>query len=59
MRWLVDGYNVIRRAPKLASRERESLEAGRRALAKTALEGVAGHEKLSPDLRDIVARALA
>jgi predicted RNA-binding protein with PIN domain len=32
MRWLVDGYNVIRRAPELASRERESLEAGRRAL---------------------------
>ena len=32
MRWLVDGYNVIRRAPDLISRERESLEAGRRAL---------------------------
>lgn len=32
MRWLVDGYNVIRRAPELESRERESLEAGRQAL---------------------------
>jgi len=32
--WLVDGYNVIRRAPELADRERESLEAGRRALCR-------------------------
>ena len=32
MRWLVDGYNVIRRAPELKSREQVSLEAGRRAL---------------------------
>jgi predicted RNA-binding protein with PIN domain len=32
MRWLVDGYNVIRRSPELRSREQESLEAGRRAL---------------------------
>jgi predicted RNA-binding protein with PIN domain len=32
MRWLIDGYNVIRRAPELSSRERLSLEAGRRAL---------------------------
>ena len=32
MRWLIDGYNVIRRSPELSSRERESLEAGRRAL---------------------------
>ena len=32
MRWLVDGYNVIRRAPELKSREQESLEAGREAL---------------------------
>ena len=32
MRWLIDGYNVIRRSPELGSRERESLEAGRRAL---------------------------
>ena len=32
MRWLIDGYNVIRCSPELGSRERESLEAGRRAL---------------------------
>ena len=32
MRWLVDGYNVIRRDPELRAREAESLEAGRRAL---------------------------
>ncbi|MFQ5898980.1 MAG: NYN domain-containing protein [Candidatus Methylomirabilia bacterium] len=32
MRWLVDGYNVIRRAPELAVRERESLQAAREAL---------------------------
>lgn len=32
MRWLVDGYNVIRRDPGLASREKESLQAGREAL---------------------------
>ena len=32
MRWLVDGYNVIRRAPELKSREQVSLEAGRQAL---------------------------
>jgi predicted RNA-binding protein with PIN domain len=30
--WLIDGYNVIRRSPDLASREQDSLEAGRRAL---------------------------
>lgn len=34
MRWLVDGYNVIRRSPELASREQESLEAGRQALCR-------------------------
>jgi len=32
MRWLVDGYNVVRRDPELRAREAESLEAGRRAL---------------------------
>jgi len=32
MRWLVDGYNVIRRSPELKSREQESLEGGRQAL---------------------------
>lgn len=40
MRWLVDGYNVIRRAPELRSREAESLEAGRQALC-ALLAGVA------------------
>ena len=34
MHWLVDGYNVIRRAPELAARERESLQAGREALCR-------------------------
>jgi predicted RNA-binding protein with PIN domain len=34
MHWLVDGYNVIRRGPELAARERESLEAGRQALCR-------------------------
>src|SRR4029453_7869506 len=32
MGWLVAGYNVVRRAPELPSREQESLEAGRQAL---------------------------
>lgn len=32
MRWLVDGYNVIRRDPDLRAREAESLGAGRAAL---------------------------
>ena len=32
MRWLIDGYNVIRRDPDLRGRETESLEAGRTAL---------------------------
>lgn len=34
MRWLVDGYNVIRCDPGLAAHERESLEAGRDALCR-------------------------
>lgn len=34
MRWLIDGYNVIRRDAGLASRERESLQAGREALLR-------------------------
>jgi predicted RNA-binding protein with PIN domain len=44
MRWLVDGYNVIRRDPELRGREADSLESGRRALvhliarARRALE---------------------
>ena len=32
MRWLIDGYNVIRRDADLKARESESLEAGRAAL---------------------------
>jgi len=32
MRWLIDGYNVIRRSSELHERERQGLEAGRRAL---------------------------
>src|SRR5713101_1887588 len=32
MRWLIDGYNVIRRSPELRDREAESRKAGRRAL---------------------------
>jgi len=32
MRWLIDGYNVIRRDAELKARESESLEAGRAAL---------------------------
>jgi predicted RNA-binding protein with PIN domain len=32
VRWLIDGYNVIRREPDLRAHEAESLEAGRRAL---------------------------
>jgi predicted RNA-binding protein with PIN domain len=32
MRWLIDGYNVIRRDADLKAREHESLESGRAAL---------------------------
>jgi predicted RNA-binding protein with PIN domain len=34
MHWMVDGYNVIRRDPALASQEAVSLEAGRAALCR-------------------------
>jgi predicted RNA-binding protein with PIN domain len=34
MRWLVDGYNVIRRDPDLRGTEAESLAAGREALLR-------------------------
>jgi predicted RNA-binding protein with PIN domain len=34
MRWLIDGYNVIRRDPDLHAHEAESLEAGRAALLR-------------------------
>ncbi|MGH7357086.1 MAG: NYN domain-containing protein [Candidatus Rokuibacteriota bacterium] len=39
-RWLLDGYNVLRRDPDLRAREAESLEAGRAALLHL-LAGVA------------------
>ena len=38
MHWMIDGYNVIRRDPRLASRERTSLEAGRDALCRMLAE---------------------
>src|SRR5919204_944403 len=50
MRWLVDGYNVIRRDPTLSSHERESLEAGRVAL----LHLVAVVAQTSPDTFTVV-----
>jgi predicted RNA-binding protein with PIN domain len=34
VRWLIDGYNVIRRSPELASAERRGLDAGRAALCR-------------------------
>jgi len=34
MRWLIDGYNLIRSDPELAAAERASLEAGRAALCR-------------------------
>ncbi len=34
MRWLVDGYNVIRREPGLSAREQVSLQVGRHALCQ-------------------------
>jgi predicted RNA-binding protein with PIN domain len=34
VRWLIDGYNVIRASPELLARERESLQAGRDALCR-------------------------
>ncbi|MBI2017030.1 MAG: NYN domain-containing protein [Candidatus Rokubacteria bacterium] len=50
MRWLIDGYNVIRRDPDLRAREAESLEAGRRAL----LALVAGAARASGDSFTVV-----
>jgi len=34
MRWLIDGYNVIRRAPELSAAETRGLEAGRAELLR-------------------------
>src|SRR5882672_4196638 len=46
MRWLIDGYNVIRRDPDLRAREAESLEAGRKALLRVlaGARGAAGDQ---------------
>jgi len=67
------GYNFVadmvlkldKANPQVASRMLSSfrswrnLEQGRRGLARAALERIAAQEKLSPDARDIVFRALA
>src|SRR6185503_14425776 len=42
MHWLIDGYNLIRRDPALASREAESLEAGRIALCRVLAQAARG-----------------
>jgi predicted RNA-binding protein with PIN domain len=42
MHWLIDGYNLIRRDPALASREAESLEAGRVALCRLLAQAARG-----------------
>ncbi|HXJ80942.1 MAG TPA: NYN domain-containing protein [Candidatus Methylomirabilis sp.] len=48
MHWLIDGYNLIRRSPELSSRERESLEAGRRALCELLSRAArAGHDEFT------------
>lgn len=45
MRWLIDGYNVIRRDPELAQHESRGLEDGRAALLRL----VAGAARASGD----------
>ncbi len=56
----LDGPNPQVAARMLSSfRSWRNLEAGRRALARASLERIAGQQKLSPDVRDLVARALA
>ncbi len=56
----LDGLNPQVAARLLAAfRSWRNLESGRRRLAREALESVAAHDKLSPDLRDIAVRALA
>jgi predicted RNA-binding protein with PIN domain len=45
MRWLVDGYNVIRRDPELAQHEAQGLEDGRAALLRL----IAGAARASGD----------
>ncbi|MBI1847732.1 MAG: NYN domain-containing protein [Candidatus Rokubacteria bacterium] len=50
MRWLIDGYNVIRRDPDLRGAEERGLESGRRAL----LALVAGAARRSTDRFTVV-----
>lgn len=50
MRWLIDGYNVIRRDPDLRGDEERSLEAGRTALLRL----LASHVRESPDRFTVV-----
>jgi hypothetical protein len=50
MRWLVDGYNVVRQAPELAALERRGLEAARAAL----LQRLAGAARRSGDSFTVV-----
>jgi len=45
MRWLIDGYNVIRRDPELAQHEAQNLEDGRAALLRL----IAGAARASGD----------
>ncbi|OLE39462.1 MAG: hypothetical protein AUG00_02010 [Candidatus Rokubacteria bacterium 13_1_20CM_2_70_7] len=50
MRWLIDGYNVIRRDPDLRASEAQGLEAGRKAL----LSLIAGIARRSADRFTVV-----
>ena len=50
MRWLIDGYNVIRRDPELAQHEARGLEDGRAALLRL----VAGAARTSGDAFTVV-----
>lgn len=42
MRWLVDGYNVIRRDPDLRAEEERSLDSGRKALIRLLSDAASG-----------------
>src|SRR5262249_36217833 len=42
MRWLIDGYNVIRASPELSMIERRGLDAGREALCRALAASTAG-----------------
>jgi predicted RNA-binding protein with PIN domain len=47
MRWLIDGYNVIRRSPELRASESAGLEAGRRALIDLLAPLAAGGDQFT------------